>query len=226
MIKKDIQGFANANWNDCKKTITEISTNCQTQSPLVVDDTVAYDFDMICKKIYGETNNPTSTDCIFIRSRSLELIEFKSGFKQIITKENFDQEKGTCKHLGGICNDYWNIFFENQKRKINELISSIRIKAIESYVTLEKQVFPLCEDCEDSPIKVYLTIVIDEDEIDSMEDTLDELAGNKTRRNNCFSSIRQALSRLNKRKDQNGYEYYYDKIEIISSTDYMNSKSS
>jgi hypothetical protein len=103
------------------------------------------------------------------------------------------------------------------------LIAAIRLKAIESYITIEKQVLPLCITSKtQKPLRIIFTVVIDEDGIDSMEETLAELAGVKTVRDNYFFSIKQALSRLNKQTSMDGSTYYYDAIEVLSAQDYSN----
>ena len=180
-----------------------------------------YNFDSVCKSIFEPNTMPTSTDGLSFSSGTIELIEFKSGFKQRITKYNFNHEKGTCSHKGQVCKDYWDLFFKNQELKISQLISSIRFKAIESYITLEKRVFPLCQDVV-TPISLKLLVVID-----SIEDTYAELAGNSDTENtvakhNPLSAIRIALRRLKNLHDANNNDYLYDCIEVLSVQDYLN----
>ena len=59
---------------------------------------------------------------------------------------NLDKEKASCEYKNGFCNDYWDLFFRHQKTETRQLIDSIREKAIESYITLEKRLFPQCSD--------------------------------------------------------------------------------
>ena len=118
------------------------------------------------------------------------------------------------------------MFFKNQELKISQLISSIRFKAIESYITLEKMVFPLCQDVV-TPIPLKLVVVIDEEEIDSIEATYAELAGNTDTENtvakhNSLTAIRSALRRLKNLHDANNNDYFYDCIEVLSVQDYLN----
>ena len=53
------------------------------------------------------------------------------------------------------------------------------MKAADSYMTLEKQILPMCQSDIDR-VLVDLWVIIDEDEIDYMEDTLADLAGKPT----------------------------------------------
>lgn len=227
MITKDVQAYAINNWDIFQSTISELSKSYNGIS-LVESSIKLYNFDSVCKSLFvtNEDKEPTSADGLNFFGGTVELIEFKSGFKQRVTKYNFDPEKGKCNVLGQVCDDYWKLFYENQKRKISELVSSIRFKAIESYITLEKQVFPLCQEVATS-LPLNFVVVIDEDEIDSIEDTYSELAGNTDTENtsakdNPFSAIRSALRRLTKLKDSKGKAYFYDRIEVLSVQDYLN----
>lgn len=180
-----------------------------------------YNFDSVCKSIFESNTMPTSTDGLNFSRGTIELIEFKSGFKQRITEYNFNPEEGKCTHKGQVCKDYWDLFFKNQELKISQLISSIRFKAIESYITLEKMVFPLCQDVV-TPISLKLLVVID-----SIEDTYAELAGNSDTENtgakhNSLTAIRIALRRLKNLHDANNNDYLYDCIEVLSVQDYLN----
>lgn len=227
MITKDVQAYAIGNWGDFLSPITELSKSNNGIS-LVQSPIQLYNFDDICKSIFAQGKAPTSADGLKFSVRSVEVVEFKSGFKQRITKHNFNPTQGRCPDpdVNRVCEDYWKLFFKNQKTNISELISSIRNKAIESYVTLEKQVFPHCQDA-DNPISLKLVVIIDEDEIDSIEDTYSELAGNTDAENtvakdNHFSAIRSALRRLTNQHDANGNAYFYDCIEVLSVQDYLN----
>lgn len=67
----------------------------------------------------------------------------------------------------------------------DELVASIRTKAIESYITLEKHVFPLCRD-SDGQKRLRYVAVIDADSVDGIEDTLADLAGGNERCRGAF----------------------------------------
>lgn len=222
MITKDVQAYAISNWGNFLSPITELSKSDKGIS-LVQSPVQLYNFDGICKSLFAQGKVPTSADGLEFSGRTVEFVEFKSGFKQRITKHNFDPAQGQCPdpHVNRVCEDYWKLFFKNQKANIRVLTSSIRSKAIESYVTLEKQVLPCCQDAGTS-IQLKLVVVIDEDEIDSMEDTYSELAGNTDIEDNHFSAIRNALRRLVNQCDANGNAYFYDCIEVLSVQDYLN----
>lgn len=222
MITKDVQAYAISNWGNYLSPITELSKSGEGVS-LVQSSVKLYNFDDICKSIFKREEMPTSADGLNFNGKAMELVEYKSGFKQRITKYNFDKEKGRCPapEVNRVCTDYWKLFFKNQETNIRVLISSIRNKAVESYITLEKKVFPLCQDT-DKPMQLKLIIVIDEDEIDSIEDTYSELARNTIAISNHFSAIKKALHRLVKQYDADGNAYFYDCIEVLSVQDYLN----
>lgn len=220
MFTKDVQAYAISNWGGYLSPVTELSKS-GIGVPLVQSSVKIYNFDDICKSLFAQDNVPTSADGLDFNGKAMELIEYKSGFKQRITKYNFDSEKGRCPNANKVCEDYWELFFKNQQTNISELISSIRNKAVESYVTLEKKVFPRCKNT-DSPIQLNFIVVIDEDEINSIEDTYSELAGNTFAEGNHISAIQSALRRLKNQKDACGNDYFYDCIEVFSAQDYLN----
>lgn len=223
MITKDLQRYVCDNWNDFKVTITEASSSGDGKISLVQSEREVYHFDDICLSIFGEANSPASVDGIWImHNGNVGLVEFKSGFKKKITRKNFDREKARCTKSGETCEDYWDLFFRHQKSEDRILISSIRDKAIESYVALEKHVFMRCDDLADNrrPVKLNLFVVIDEDPVESMEDILADLADEHLDETNHVSVIRSALKRLVGKVDSEGNTYYYDKIEVMSAREF------
>ena len=221
MISKDVMSYAFSNWGNYLRPITDLSKRDDNGESLVPSQKQLYNFDAICKDLYEPEKVPTSVDGIDVSGTNVEFVEFKSGIKQRITKQNFDPLRGSCQKTNQVCEEYWSVFFENQNNKLHILISSIRFKAIESYITFEKQVFPRCQDLQ-SPIPIKLVVVIDEDAVDGIEDTYSELAGNVEPKSNHFSAIRNALRRLSNLRDVNGTAYFYDSIEVLSVQDYMN----
>ena len=128
--------------------------------------------------------------------------------------------KGTCTILNDICKDFWSCFSKLQKANRKELIYAIRIKALESYITLEKQILPLCQDTT-ADVKLKLIVVIDVDAVDSMEDTLSDLAVKEPPEGNSISDVRKALLRLTNLHDADDNTYLYDCIEVLSAQDYL-----
>lgn len=217
MTNKNLEEFATLNWSKYIKSIGDISKNSDGVS--LIDSSVEmYNFDEIVKNTFTKRDVPTSADGIEFKENAIYLVEFKSGFKQKITKDNFDEKIGTCEIAEKVCDDYWNLFWENQSRKIDQLIEVIKLKAIESYMLLEKHYFPQCE-CGPKRRLVFI-VVIDEDAVDGIEDSMAEIAGVEPKSENCFKSIKQSLKRLTNLNDFNNDSYLYDEILVKSVVEY------
>ena len=228
MVTKNLPKYATERLEDYIISVTDASKS-QTGISLVTSDASIYCFDDICKLFYTEHNSATSADGLLFPKGNIELVEFKSCFIRIITKDKFDPSKGACTTLKEkyvvehICDYYWDLFWKLADKERSELIDSIRSKAIESYILLEKHIFPVCEDIENGRnVQLILTVVVDEDGVDGIEDTLAELAETELRTNNSLTSIRQALTRLINRQDATGIPYFYDRIEVLSAKDFKN----
>lgn len=224
MVTKNLPQYATEKWEDFIVSVTEASKS-QTGTPLVTSDADIYCFDNICKALFPGRDASTSADGIQFPNGNIELVEFKSGFKQRVTKEKFDPDMGACKKTNPptICDDYWNTFWELQDKKKAELMDSIKIKAIESYILLEKHILPVCTDWDNGrKSKLILTVVVDEDGVDGIEDILAEVAETELQTDNCLSSIRQSLKRLTNRQDVNGNSYFYDYVQVFSVKGFLN----
>ncbi len=224
MLTKNIDKFAREKWicEEYYNTITKISDTGNGNS-LVMSPQKMFWFDHISSDLYTCKNNmPTSVDGIIITEHVIYFVEFKTGFKKKITTKNFDIEKATCSYKGDICRDYWDLFSKTQKKETEQLIDSIRDKAIESYITLEKKLAPHFIDLDETQkYRLVFIAVIDENEIDNMEATLGDLCSKDSISNNCFSDIRKSLQRCLNQRDVCGHDYYYDEIKVMSSSDFI-----
>jgi len=222
MIKKDFGKYLHDNFSESLSTINEVSKDSNSNISLVKNETKVFNFDTITQNLFVDSDcTPTSVDAISIKGKDINLIEFKTGFKKKISKENRDKNKSKCERINEICEDYWDIFFKKQDIESKELITSIKFKSIESYITLEKKLFPKCIE-SDVNYNLNLVIVIDEDNVDSMEDTLICLSGNPSHleKNNVYARIKKSLNRVKLQKDVNNKDYYYDKIDVYSAYEY------
>ncbi len=207
MIYGDIATYAENNWANALKPINEISEG------IVTDEALFYSFDDIVESMFRRGFAPTSADCIIITDKNVEVIEFKQGFKRNISNKNFDENKCKCpRDEEIICKDYAALLFKCGRKEIEELKTSIRSKAIESYIALEKDILPKCEHKE-MQHRIKFIAVVDAESVDAMEDTLSELAGHDGAEENDISSIKQSLQRL-KIGDPKGY--YYDDISVLT----------
>ena len=223
MVTKELQTYVQNNWKKFAEPAREVSKSGSRGTALIDNEIPLYNFDKICKEIFRSFpgKQPASADGLAFTGKWIELVEFKTGFKKRITKNNFNKEKGSCPITGVYCEEYWKLFFKNQKKESDELISSIRTKAIESYITLEKHIFPLCLD-SDGQKRLRYVAVIDADSVEGMEDTLLDLAGSRNVEDNPFVSVRKALQRLTGIKDADNVPYLYDEIQVMSAADFQN----
>jgi hypothetical protein len=120
-----------------------------------------------------------------------------------------------------ICEDFWGLFKKNRKLEKQILINSIQGKAAESFITLEKHIFPMCE-VTDRKKQIRFIAVVDVGGVDAMEDTLSELAGLRNNDSNQINAIRQSLLRFTNCKDAENKPYYYDAIKVITGKEFLN----
>lgn len=228
MTSKDIFQYAQNNWNRHKKTITVISETGKMDNQgnpisLVKSDLMIYCFDDISENIYQDKrkDKTASVDGMIITNKVVYLVEFKSGFKRKITKENFDKTKMTCDQTKEFCEEYANLFLKNSNKEIVELKTNIQLKTIESYWTFEKEIFPFCQELQPtkSNYRIEMIVVIDGNSDDAMLAALAELSkGTKT--DKIFSDINKSLKKYKKTKDGNGNDYYYDEIKVMSTYEF------
>ncbi len=225
MISKDLPAYATQEWGKFTAPVTELSRGCKGGSaPLVQHEKQLYNFDAICDDLFSrqKTKKPSSADAIDVSPRVVRLVEFKSGFRPKIGKENFVEERGACEATGQVCQEYWKLFSELRNVQTRELYDSLRAKAVESLFTLEKRVLPLCKDSS-KPIRVFYVVVIDVDPTDKTVDILTALATPERtdHTSNFLGRIRNALSRLVNIQDDAGNSYCYDAVEVLSPQEYI-----
>ena len=222
MTNKNLPKYIQENWEHHKVTVTVASRN-QSGKPLVKSDRTVYNFDTLCDTLFSGRDNPCSADGIQVHGRNVDLIEFKSGFRQVITKKSFDRSKCLCPKFDPpvYCSDYGDLLLKHQDKITAELIDSIKLKAVESYILLEKHFIPLCEEIDGArKVNINYVVVVDADGDDGIEDTLAELAGTEPDTDNKLIAIRSSLKRFLNRQDANGNSYLYDSIEVLSASDF------
>ena len=226
MMDKVIKDYFEEHWkNDYfLDTVTDLSKReGRGIGSLVKNDRVKfYNMDKICKAVFEESQAPASADAINITDKEIEVIEFKSGFKRNITKENLDKNQMLCEKAGNnYCEEYGTLFLKEQKMELDKNKENIRLKAVETYMFLEKKIF-----CKFSPetrrkTRIVYKVVIDADPVDNIEDIL-LLAAKKNKPNNQMEDLRRGLRRYVSNVDENEMPYYYDRIEVKSYIDYEN----
>lgn len=217
MIDVHLKKYAEENWRKYLDSVEHLSRSSGDNStPLVNSIVHVYGFDGIVNESMGLASS-SSADAIRFYKKNIEIIEFKKGFKKKITKDKIDKSI-MCAGGISICEDYWKKFFECQKKETKLLKNSLYMKAIESYVALEKQVFPKCEELKNQ--RIVFIAVIDEDGIAHSLNILEGLSNN-VGGNNIFENLKLSLTdKLICKKDINGNDYFYDEIKVMSAIEF------
>lgn len=187
-----------------------------------------YDFDRIAELLHNKKF--TSTDCIIEHNKTILLIEFKSGFYDKISAKTFLPEYNKCPNdpTNQACEDYLTTYCNKRTLEKKELINSIRLKALESYLTLHYA-------SDISPYKIKLLVIIDGTPEDNYENSLNELASVSTTPNTNvvpkpikelseFNPISKTKSQLTPYKKfcfvgqerQSRKQYLYDDIKVTN----------
>ncbi len=226
MINKNVLQYAMQTWDTYIKPLSEVSKSSDGKS-LVNRSEKVYWFDGISDEVYTGINfKPRSVDGLFFSEDAIYFVEFKTGFKKRRTKENFDDEYAKCPQYGTFCKDFKEWFFKMQDKETEELKTSIKLKAIESYFTLDRKILPYCADIEQQ-YKIVLIVVIDEDEVDYGENIFFELSEDHVPPNadkNSIYSIKESLQGYkkhgNKDKPSTYNDYFYDDIKVLSAKEF------
>lgn len=209
MITKDIKSHLSDKYIECLDTISNMSKSDNGKT-LVQDERQLYNFDKITEFLYGNPH-PESVDSIYASERKIYFVEYKSGFKKKVSKENFKKESMSCPdEEGKYCEPFAKLFFKNQRNEDKILYYSIHMKAIESYMTFINEIEPKSD--EDGTRKNLVLCVVIDDYVESMEDILTGLA-KKVSKTNYMTSLRQSLARFHKNSKK---DYYYDEIKVFS----------
>lgn len=218
MVRSSLCHYLDENFTQYKEKITKLSQSDAGVS-LVVDEREIYNFDKITEKLYENelSKKPSSADAVAVTPKCLMLVEFKTGFKSKFSAKKLNRNLLKCPYDGSkICDEYGKLLLINRNYVRNELYDSVRLKAIESYMTLKKKISSAVLRQEETLyVPIIYCVVIDEP-LDDMEDTLLELAKKDTD-DNAFVKMRRSLKRLIDVKSSDKSEnFYYDEIKVLS----------
>lgn len=211
MITKDLSSYAKANWTTrYLKPTSELSADANGV-PLVRSNVKMFWFDGIVGDLFpSNKKNPNSTkekpksaDALYLRggkNKTIYLIEFKRGFGGLLTKESRTKDER-----------------KSADDRLEEMNSSLRMKAIESYVILERAFFPFCENAEGTGTRLFYWVVIDRGPLGGMENALTFSESSTLSRSNPPAQIGDALRRLQQCMKVDGISkpYIYDCIEVM-----------
>lgn len=228
MIDKDVKSYFDKEMQDYIEPINTISQpetkpDGKSKPPLVNIFAPIYNFDKICKKIYK--NQPKSADGIFFCKNTMYVVEFKTGFKKN-PKNKSEGLNFLCTKHNEVCEEQKKWQDDAFKRKQNELKTSVRLKAIESYITLEKQLIPLCDDTE-IKCRLVFVVVTDADCVNVYDRELGQL-GKKhisaSTASNVLIQLKTSLNSYNLKHDKHASsnDYFYDEIKVMSSEEFEN----
>lgn len=208
----DVKTYLNAEFGEHISTISTVSSS-DNGNILVDSGKQVYSFDKIKDQLYtGQAQKPSSVDALYFIDDTLELVEFKSGFKKTITKATFDDQKAKCEYNDhGITCKYLLKWSESINEKQDEVLKqNLKLKAIESYLILDKKIF---SECDTHPSKVALKIVIDCNGVDAiaeLEKTQGYLAGKGNE--SIVDSLKKMLKPYIKKPTN---DYFYSQIDVM-----------
>lgn len=217
IVAKDVKLYLANNYDVYLEPVSELSKS-DSGKILVNDERKLYNFDKITEKFYPY-NKPESADAIYATDKRIILVEYKSGFKKKITKSNFDKKRMSCpddEDKEKYCEHYANLFFKNQEQEDNVLKKSLQMKAVESYMTLMKEIVFKSKPGETELKQSLLYCVVIDDSVERMEDILNMSANIKSD-TNIIARVRDSLGRFRKNSNK---DYYYDNIEVFTPNEF------
>ncbi len=180
---------------------------------------------------------PRSADALIIRGEHLIYIEFKLGFEDKVTKKSWKPHALSCMNtdcghsithqhapchtcdiscakcgsvlfsVAGIRQLYRNLFFNKRKLEKEQLQDSFKLKLLETYTALEKEILPRFHpEITTSKLKLHFLAVTDR--ASDLHDNFLKKYRKQKKRENSFKS-----------------DYHFDFIEILSKSgldDYLN----
>lgn len=191
---------------------------------LVESQIKAYNFDII-KETLPCKNKLRSADSLYIKSNSKKdfifFIEFKTGFEKIINSKNFDERKWKCPNSEDKqCVDGITYFKKSQKLENKELMLSIHLKLIESFLIFEKYVLPNCKSNERCASLNYIAVIdgVNVSPLDAIESIMDDMGGCNSNENE-IESFRNSLKKYII-KDSEGNNLLFDNIDVVLKEDF------
>lgn len=213
------------------KAFSELSQS-QPDDPttsMVECDKKAYSFDKLADLYLGATcpHKLCSADALYIeqgiKKDKLYIIEFKTGFKDKISDDNFDEQLMTCKKLDPprLCEEYKKIFFKKREKEKEVLIASLHEKATESYILLCHSLFPQCEETQKQYQLIFAAVIddVNNDPIEAIERVYDDLT-EPEKSDNPVTESKISLKKY-MAKDTSGNPIMYDKA-FVWSVEYFN----
>lgn len=215
MVKFDLKKYADINWADYIDVFTNLSKNDKGNS-LLESNCSGFNFDeIVADKINWNHYQFSSVDAICFSEKSILLIEFKSGLKDIMHTKEYYLEENCVNDQTKKCNEYGKTLYDREKFFRDSIYRGLRIKGLESKLLLEKYIFPLCE-VADREYSIKYVVVVDATSIDKEQEILLELSG-ENNDSNVISAVYKALQRYKAKKDMT--EFCFDDVKVVSKND-------
>ena len=223
----DLSGSAEEYLNTlCSKYKSTISTISKSDDGnFFVDSNVeGWNFDKISDSFFPK-QHACSADGIFLQSKRICFVEFKSGFEKLINESNFNPALTICPMIKNQpCKDYGKLLKERDRYKNKELQENIQLKAMESIHTFEKLMSPQINEQKKSMMKYMLTFyaVIDGEnsENEIYEKIGSDMGGVDVSKTNYFSKLQSCLTRFR------NPQLWYDEVEVLSADQFLKKFSS
>lgn len=205
--------------NSSLKSFSILSENKETHVSLVHNETLAYDYETCVGQLF-QRNALKMVDAVYVKNNTIYFIEFKGGFDLNIRLDNFDMNRWYCNDAKRKCKQAAEIFMENQDHKISELIASVNGKLVETYVTINKLILPMCATGDYSFRTVYV-VVVDEisQPLGAIEETLNALSGKGMNTINPISKLKDSTRKYSI-SDAQGVPVFFDKIDVLNVSEF------
>lgn len=214
-----IRQYLEENFQAYLEPVSEICKNTRGAAQPLNSSCPMYNFDKISAAVTSKLGF-SSADALRLQRNSIDLIEFKTGFRRNTTKENWDPKESKCYRDSTIdCEPFQDLFLKNVELELKVLRDSIRNKAIDSYITWDKCI--MSQISIDHPIVLNYIVVIDGDDTDRIEDILSSVANKKAPRTNELARLKQSLSKYAGNKSPNKAPYGFNSINVYTFREYQ-----
>lgn len=218
VVKGNVEVFFKNKYSNAWQPISQLSKS-DHGSFFIGSSTYGWNFDLVTTSLF-KTNTPTSVDGVFVVGKWIYFVEFKSGYKNLVSEKNIDLEKVGCPYKGNKpCEDKTRLLIDENKWMGEVLKTNIQLKAAESYRTFEKKIVPTIKETEsDRRYCTCFIAVLDQEDPskDSVNDEFEviqrDLAHSTSSEENYVADMYNALRRYAKP------ELWYDKSTAMSAS--------
>jgi hypothetical protein len=219
VLSSSAEEYLDSLWKKYKSTIADISKS-DDGSFGIDSDIEGWNFDKISDSFFPK-QHAYSADGIFLRSKRICFVEFKSGFEKLINESNFNPSLTVCPKISGQpCEDYGELLKERDRYKNKELQENIQLKAVESFHTFKNLMCPSIdkqtENTTECLLVFYAVIDGENSENEIYEKIGADMGGVDVSDTNYFAKLKSCLIRFRKP------DLWYDEIDVLSVGQFLN----